>query len=60
MLDQDTGGGIRASGHCDLYMGSGPQAEQLAGREMATGELYYLAIKPGLMNQKHPITEIAP
>ncbi len=60
MLDQDTGGGIRASGRCDLYMGIGPQAEQLAGRERATGQLYYLAIKPQLMNQRHPITEIAP
>ncbi len=60
MLDQDTGGGIRASGRCDLYMGIGPQAEELAGREMATGKLYYLAIKPELMNQKAPVTEIAP
>jgi membrane-bound lytic murein transglycosylase A len=60
MLDQDTGGGIRASGRCDLYMGTGPEPEQLAGRERATGQLYYLAIKPELMNQKHPITEIAP
>ncbi len=59
MLDQDTGGGIRASGRCDLYMGIGPQAEELAGREMATGKLYYLAIKPELINQKAPVTEIA-
>ena len=60
MLDQDTGGGIRASGRCDLYMGIGPQAEQLAGRETATGQLYYLAVKPELMGQQHPVTEIAP
>jgi membrane-bound lytic murein transglycosylase A len=60
MLDQDTGGGIRASGRCDLYMGIGPQAEQLAGQERATGQLYYLALKPGLMTQKQPISEIAP
>jgi len=46
MLDQDTGGGIRASGRCDIYMGIGPQAEQLAGRQLQEGALYYIAIKP--------------
>jgi membrane-bound lytic murein transglycosylase A len=46
MLDQDTGGAIRAAGRCDIYMGVGPAAEQLAGRQLETGELYYLAIKP--------------
>jgi len=60
MLDQDTGGGIRASGRCDLYMGIGPEAEQLAGQERAIGQLYYLALKPELMTQKQPISEIAP
>jgi membrane-bound lytic murein transglycosylase A len=49
MLDQDTGGGIRASGRCDIYMGIGDEAEQLAGKELATGKLYYLAIRPELM-----------
>lgn len=45
MLDQDTGGAIRAAGRCDIYMGVGSAAEQLAGRQLETGELYYLAIK---------------
>ncbi len=35
-LDQDTGGGIRAAGRCDIYMGIGDQAGKLAGAH-ATG-----------------------
>jgi membrane-bound lytic murein transglycosylase A len=45
MLDQDTGGAIRAAGRTDIYMGVGPQAEQLAGQQLHAGELYYLAVK---------------
>lgn len=41
-LDQDTGGGIRAAGRCDLYMGVGEDAEQRAGAQFAEGRLYYL------------------
>jgi membrane-bound lytic murein transglycosylase A len=47
MLDQDTGGAIRAAGRCDIYMGIGEGAEQTAGRQLDTGSLYYLAVKPG-------------
>ena len=46
-LDQDTGGAIRAAGRCDVYMGVGPDAEALAGRTYAEGDLYYIFIKPG-------------
>lgn len=46
MLDQDTGGAIRAAGRADIYMGTGPDAEALAGRQLNEGELYYLAVKP--------------
>ena len=46
MLDQDTGGAIRAAGRADIYMGTGPGAEELAGRQLHEGELYYLAVKP--------------
>ena len=49
LLDQDTGGAIRASGRCDIYMGIGPDAQAMAGHEMQSGQLYYLAIKPELM-----------
>jgi membrane-bound lytic murein transglycosylase A len=49
MMDQDTGGGIRASGRCDIYMGTGEQAEQIAGRQLQEGALYYIAIKPQFM-----------
>ncbi len=41
-LDQDTGGGIRAAGRCDLYMGIGEEAERRAGAQFAEGRLYYL------------------
>jgi len=51
LLDQDTGGAIRASGRCDIYMGIGPQAEDLAGRELTEGQMYYIAIKPELVGQ---------
>ena len=47
MLDQDTGGGIRAAGRCDIYMGVGPEAEQASGRQLSVGRLYYLAVRPG-------------
>ncbi len=49
MFDQDTGGGIRAAGRCDIFMGIGQQAEQLAGEELHAGALYYLAVKPELI-----------
>ncbi len=48
MLDQDTGGAIRAPGRCDIYMGVGDQAERMAGYQLHEGELYYLAVKPGV------------
>jgi membrane-bound lytic murein transglycosylase A len=41
-LDQDTGGGIRAAGRCDIYMGVGAGAEQVAGRTFAEGRLFYI------------------
>lgn len=45
MLDQDTGGAIRAAGRGDLYMGIGPSAEILAGHQFAQGKLYYFFLK---------------
>ncbi len=47
MLDQDAGGAIRAAGRCDIYMGVGESAERSAGEQLSTGQLFYLAIKPG-------------
>lgn len=46
MLDQDTGGAIRAAGRADIYIGIGEQAETLAGRQAANGKLYYFLLKP--------------
>ncbi len=47
MLDQDTGGAIRAAGRADIYMGIGPKAELLAGRQSEEGRMYYFFLKPG-------------
>ncbi len=44
-LDQDTGGAIRAAGRCDVYMGEGETAGQLAGQIYQKGRLYYLFLK---------------
>ncbi len=44
-LDQDTGGAIRAPGRCDVYMGVGDQAGQMAGQVYEEGFLYYLFLK---------------
>ena len=44
-LDQDTGGAIRAPGRCDVYMGEGELAGQLAGQTYQEGRLYYLFLK---------------
>jgi len=45
MLDQDTGGAIRAPGRCDVYMGQGDKAGKLAGQIYQEGKLYYLFLK---------------
>ncbi len=45
-LDQDTGGAIRAPGRCDVYMGVGDRAGQMAGQVYQEGKLYYLFLKP--------------
>ena len=47
MLDQDAGGAIRSAGRADIYMGVGPQAEQMAGAQLHPGRLYYLAVREG-------------
>jgi membrane-bound lytic murein transglycosylase A len=44
-FDQDAGGAIRSAGRCDIYMGIGPAAEELAGHQLSPGQLYYLALK---------------
>lgn len=45
MMDQDTGGAIRAPGRADLYMGIGPSAEILAGGQYAEGQMYYFFVR---------------
>jgi membrane-bound lytic murein transglycosylase A len=51
MLDQDTGGAIKAPGRADIFMGIGPGAEILAGGQYAEGRLYYLFLKPEYVDQ---------
>jgi membrane-bound lytic murein transglycosylase A len=54
MLDQDTGGAIRAAGRCDIYMGVGPDAERVAGHQLHEGALYYVGLKPELIAKYLP------
>lgn len=45
MVDQDTGGAIKAPGRADIYMGEGLEAETLAGGQFSEGRLYYFFLK---------------
>ena len=45
MMDQDTGGAIRAPGRADLFMGVGATAGIKAGGQFAEGQLYYIFLK---------------
>lgn len=47
MLDQDTGGAIRAPGRADIYIGVGDEAGRIAGWTYSEGALYYLFLKQG-------------
>ncbi|MBU0756197.1 MAG: MltA domain-containing protein [Planctomycetes bacterium] len=46
-LDQDTGGAIRSAGRVDVFMGTGSEAEFLAGRTKHEGKIYYLFLRDG-------------
>lgn len=54
MLDQDTGGAIRAPGRADIFMGIGNRAETLAGGQYAEGTLYYFILKPRYVEEYRP------
>ncbi|MFT7617751.1 MAG: membrane-bound lytic murein transglycosylase A [Planctomycetota bacterium] len=45
VFDQDTGGAIRSAGRCDLFVGTGDEAEQIAGHTKYEGQLFYLFVK---------------
>jgi membrane-bound lytic murein transglycosylase A len=51
MLDQDTGGAIKAPGRADIFMGIGPGAQIVAGGQYAEGRLYYFFLKPEYVDQ---------
>lgn len=55
-MDQDTGGAIRAAGRCDVFLGTGPEIGELAGRTMSEGRIYYIFVKEG----SSPLTPAAP
>ncbi|MEE2819080.1 MAG: MltA domain-containing protein [Planctomycetota bacterium] len=54
MVDQDTGGAIRAPGRCDLFMGIGATAGIKAGKQYSEGKLYYLFLKPDSLARVEP------
>jgi membrane-bound lytic murein transglycosylase A len=49
VCDQDRGGAIRSAGRADIFLGTGPEAELLAGQTKAEGRLYYVFLKPELV-----------
>ncbi len=51
MMDQDTGGAIRAPGRADIYMGIGSDAERVAGQQKHEGRMYYFVLKPQRLNE---------
>ncbi|WP_287129183.1 murein transglycosylase A [Candidatus Cyanaurora vandensis] len=46
VCNQDTGGAITGPGRVDLFIGSGPEAEDIAGRMKNLGSLYFPILKP--------------
>ncbi len=45
LFDQDRGGAIRAAGRADIFIGTGPEAERLAGFTQEEGALFYFFAK---------------
>jgi len=60
MLDEDTGGAIRAAGRADIYTGIGDAAEDLAGRQKAHGTFYYLLLTPDAARRYYRQMSAAP
>jgi len=48
VVNQDTGGAIKGAGRADIFWGSGPYAETVAGHLKHEGELYLLIKKPSV------------
>lgn len=45
VLDQDTGSAIKGAGRVDIFMGTGSEAGDRAGRINSSGQLYYLLLR---------------
>ncbi|HZD04324.1 MAG TPA: 3D domain-containing protein, partial [Longimicrobiales bacterium] len=50
LVDQDAGRAIESAGRADIYYGVGAEAGERAGRQYSEGQLYYLFIKPDLVD----------
>lgn len=46
MLDQDSGGAMESPGRADIYYGTGPIAQSLAGGQYSEGRLFYVLLRP--------------
>ena len=51
-------GAIRAAGRCDVFMGTGPEVGELAGRTLAEGKLFYIFVKTA--SQRRPLCKPKP
>ena len=60
LLDQDTGGAIRAAGRADIYLGIGEKAGLDAGKVYNKGHLYYLFLKSGQFSETPVLTPVVP
>lgn len=45
VLDQDRGGAIKSAGRADIFLGTGDEAERIAGYTRSEGRLFYLFVK---------------
>ncbi len=59
LFDQDRGGAIKAAGRADIFIGTGPEAERLAGFTQEEGRLFYFFAKqlPGSVADSEPEDE---
>ena len=56
-LVQDTGGAIRGHGRADLFLGSGKEAEKLAGPMQQKGHIYLLVARKEFIELQRPVIE---
>lgn len=59
LFDQDRGGAIKAAGRADIFIGTGPEAERLAGFTQEEGRFFYFFAKQlaGTVSSSKPDVE---